>query len=160
MKTKLPTILLLHLALSALSYAGTITGTVTRVIDGDTVEIKHKAATEVLNIRLADIDAPELAQSYGPQARAALSHMVLDQTVIVEYSNKDFFGRIIGTIHLSTSPSSLSINSRLLAYGHCWHYRKYSKSKKLAQLQTLARNKQMGLWQSPAPIAPWEYRKR
>ena len=145
----LATILLLTPA--SLLATETITGKVTRIIDGDTVVLATGA-----KVRLADIDAPERNQPHGKEATTALSGMILGRTVTVTFRKKDRYRRIIGTIRLNDT----SINERMLTLGHAWWYRKYSKSKHYATLETNARCSRAGLWRSTAPLPPWTFRKK
>jgi len=45
--------------------------------------------------------------------------------------------------------------------GHAWVYRRYAKDKTLYDLETEARENQLGLWALPEEqkIAPWEWRQ-
>ena len=144
----LVTILLLTPA--ALLATEAITSKVARVIDGDTVVLATGA-----KVRLADIDAPESNQPHGKVATTALSDMILGKTVTVTFSKKDRYRRIIGTITLN----DVSINERMLTLGHAWWYRKYSKSKHYATLDTKARTGRAGLWRNTSPLPPWTFRK-
>ncbi|EAJ5221493.1 thermonuclease, partial [Campylobacter upsaliensis] len=65
-----------------------LTGKVSRVIDGDTIELLAKTSKTnpynhiaKLKIRLYGIDAPELKQAYGKEAKEFLSALVLKQEV-------------------------------------------------------------------------------
>jgi endonuclease YncB( thermonuclease family) len=40
-----------------------------------------------------------------------------------------------------------------------WHYKRYDKSPGYAAAEDYARTYKIGLWSSPAPIAPWDYRE-
>ncbi len=52
--------------LSAVStFAAAISGRVTSVLDGDTIEVLHNGRAE--RIRLSSIDCPEKGQAYGKQ---------------------------------------------------------------------------------------------
>src|SRR5687768_1914492 len=87
------------LTITAVS-AKTITGKVIKVSDGDTIVIqslKHKK----LKVRLAKIDAPELAQPHGKTAHIALHQLLFSQIVKVEYKNKDRYQRIVGQVYLN-----------------------------------------------------------
>ncbi len=46
-----------------------------QVVDGDTLDVEHEDGT-VNKIRLANIDAPELAQEGGQEAKDALESLV------------------------------------------------------------------------------------
>ncbi len=140
--------------------ANSITGMVTRVIDGDTVIVISDLQQTAHKIRLANIDAPEKSQASGKQAADYLSSLILNQAVRIEFSKKDFFGRIIGAVYLRSAASMESgqINRLLVSQGYAWRYRKYSKSKVLAQIESEARKQAKGLWHTAQPVAPWEYR--
>ena len=56
-------------------------GLVTRVIDGDSIEVKQK--NTINKIRLSYIDAPEIRQSYGEKSKAYLKKILLNKKVIV-----------------------------------------------------------------------------
>ena len=71
-------------------------GTVSHVQDGDTITVNG------MTVRLDSIDAPELAQSYGPQSQAALSALVLGKTVKVAYAKTDRYGRVVGSVFTSS----------------------------------------------------------
>ncbi|MDR0419290.1 MAG: thermonuclease family protein [Prevotellaceae bacterium] len=47
----------------------------------------------------------------------------------------------------------------LLLNGMAWHYKRYDKSPGYAAAEDYARTYKIGLWSSPAPIAPWDYRE-
>ncbi len=76
-----------------------LTGKVTRVVDGDTLYVldtnykQHK-------IRLARIDAPERKQAYGLAFRKHLVSIVAGQQVIAEYQKRDRYGLIVGKVLL------------------------------------------------------------
>ena len=54
--------------------AGVVTGTVTGVLDGDTLEVLHHEHPE--RIRLNGIDCPEKGQAYGKREKQASSELV------------------------------------------------------------------------------------
>jgi micrococcal nuclease len=74
----------------------------------------------------------------------------------IQYTTRDRYGRIIGTVMLAGQ----NINSRMISTGRAWHYKKYSKSPALASLESTARANGLGLWSTPTPVAPWTFRKR
>lgn len=142
--------------------AATVTGTVSRVIDGDTIEVEtwHRAGPS-LTIRLAHIDAPERGQRFGQKSARYLSALITDKAVRIDYSKQDFFGRIIGTVSLlpEDAGSSRQINRLLIAEGYAWVYRKYCRSEVLADLEAQAKGNRKGLWGETKPIPPWEHRR-
>ncbi|ECL3871804.1 thermonuclease, partial [Campylobacter upsaliensis] len=84
-----------------------LTGKVSKVIDGDTIELLAKTSKTnpyyhiaKLKIRLYGIDAPELKQAYGKEAKEFLSALVLKQEVSLIIENKDKYDRFVGTLFL------------------------------------------------------------
>ena len=55
--------------------AHTLSGTASAVHDGDNLTLTHSTGTE--QVRLQGIDAPELAQDWGSESRAALQGLAL-----------------------------------------------------------------------------------
>ena len=80
---------------------GPCSGEVARVIDGDTIELAN-----VGRLRFADLDAPELDEPGGPEARDRLAEEIEGQIVEVEFVRRkadgmpvrDRWGRLLGTI--------------------------------------------------------------
>lgn len=67
---------------------------------------------------------------------------------------KDRYKRVLGTIYADGT----NVNEWMLRNGWAWHYRRYCKSAKLAQLEAQARLEKSGLWKGKDPVAPWEFR--
>ena len=144
-------LLLIHSSLSA----STIIGIVTRVADGDTITVTVNDKTKH-RVRLAEIDAPELTgQVYGKASRAYLITLIHNKQVLVEYSKKDRYGRLIGTVKAQT----VNINEAMIKAGLAWHYKYYSKSKSLGELEKKAQKNKLGLWKQINPVAPWIFRR-
>lgn len=127
---------------------------VTVVSDGDTVHLDR--GDKVFKARLAEVDAPEKAQPYGPEAGARLGELVMGRTVTVKIRDVDQYGRIVVWMALGGE----SVNRRLLAEGAVWWYRAYSKDPTLGDLEAQAKAARRGLWADENPEAPWEYRRR
>ncbi len=68
---------------------------------------------------------------------------------------KDRYGRTLGDIYLGER----WINLEMVSEGYAWHYKAYSKDKKLAAAEVVARKGKKGLWADSDPVPPWEYRK-
>ena len=134
--------------------SATITGKVVAVHDGDTITVLQDS--NQIKVRLAEIDAPELKQAFGQRARQALGEKVQGQTVRVESTGKDRYGRVLGTVFLGTE----SVNLWLVRNGWAWRYDRYSKSDILRAAQDEAKKERKGLWADMSPVAPWEWRKR
>jgi len=146
---------LLLFVLASPALAGEFSGSVVGVLDGDTIEIVHAHQPE--RIRLSGIDCPEKGQAYGQRAKQATSARVFGKEVTLRTFGKDRYGRTIADVIL---PDGANLNQILVKEGMCWWYRKYAPANTvLEQLETDAREKQMGLWDDAQPIPPWEWRK-
>lgn len=137
--------------------AKTITGVVIKVSDGDTIVIQNKK-NKKLKIRLAKIDAPELAQPHGKAAHAFLNQLLFSQTVTINYKNKDRYQRIVGEVYLN----NMDVGAKMVSQGHAWVYRQYSDDLYLYCLEYWARMTQKGLWELPEDkrVPPWEWRRK
>jgi len=126
-------------------------GRVVAVTDGDTLTLL--VGQEQLKIRLEGIDAPEKGQPYGQDAKAALSDRAFGRWAVVLWRDTDRNGRTLG--HVLTPTWT---NYQLVADGHAWHFKRYSKSGASAAAEIEARAANRGLW-AGVPVAPWEWRK-
>ncbi|EAJ1956722.1 thermonuclease [Campylobacter upsaliensis] len=138
-----------------------LTGKVSKVIDGDTIELLAKTSKEnpynhiaKLKIRLYGIDAPELKQAYGKEAKEFLSALVLKQEVSLIIENKDKYDRFVGTIFLKGK----DINKEMVKNGYAHAYESFSK-KYLAE-QADAKMFKLGLWQDERAVKPSEFRRK
>ena len=76
-----------------------LTGTVSRVVDGDTLWLKAEGDGEPhVVIRLEGIDAPESCQVGGAEATAALNALALGRNVTIRIAARDEHGRIVGKV--------------------------------------------------------------
>lgn len=134
-------------------FAHTITGRVSRVIDGDTIIIepsvpsRGRSSNGIVRIRLADIDAPEMKTEYGPAAKMALEKMVSGKTVVVEWKHRGRYGRIIGKVYLQDE----NVSHSLVAQGFARRYARTSRTSTIASLEKLAREQAKGLWARNVP---------
>ena len=128
------------------------TGTVTRVVDGDTVvvlahdsevppSLKLRKASGI-RVRLAEIDAPEMKTGFGPASKAVLSDMILHKQVAVTWKRRGRYRRIIGQVYADGEWVNLS----MVAQGWAWQFRRYSRSKELAAAEREARARKVGVW--------------
>ncbi len=131
----------------------TLKGNVVKIIDGDTLDIKIES--NVIRIRLADIDTPERNQPWGLEAKKFLATKILKKEVQILITNKDRYGRQIGNIFLGNT----NINELMVLKGHAWAYRKYLNNKNLIEIETKARKASIGLWHKGDAVPPWDWRK-
>ena len=130
-----------------------VTGTVTKVSDGDTIWVEDARGTRH-KIRMLDIDAPESTQKFGGKSTARLQQLVGGKQVKVTYSERDKYGRLLGTVWFGGE----DVNHRMVAEGMAWCYH-YSNNERYAAAQDAARTRRIGLWADPNAQDPWAYRK-
>lgn len=135
-----------------------LTGTVTRVVDGDTIDVKISSGP--IRVRLYGIDAPESTQPGGSDATSYLAKKILHKKVDLEPFQQDRYERMIALVTVGNE----NINKTLVRDGHAWAFRKYlhRSDTDYCKYEAEARTAKRGLWSLPRiqQIAPWEYRKR
>ncbi len=98
-------------------YALCIETTVTRVIDGDTVEIEGG-----LKIRLVLVDAPELSDVGGPESWLYLESLCSNTSALVDEDDfqvgDDPYGRILAVVYCD----GLNANAAMISSGHASTY--------------------------------------
>jgi endonuclease YncB( thermonuclease family) len=135
--------------------AAQIEGTVTRVTDGDSLWLEPGAPAPPVELRLEGIDAPEICQAWGPEARAALADLVLKKQVIVRVSGRDSHGRTLGTVFLD----GLNVNKALVQEGHAWSSRyKYDRGPYVAD-ERMAKALSRGFNREAGAVMPREFRR-
>ncbi len=127
---------------------------VDRVVDGDSVYLSRDSF--VINVRLVDIDAPEIPQPYGAQSKQDLESLLSSRLVFLDARGLDRYNRVLAVLRLADGQS---VNNLMIASGSAWHYLDYSDSQALSDLEAAARADRRGLWAAAAPIPPWTYRK-
>jgi micrococcal nuclease len=131
-------------------------GEVISVKDGDTLTLKDNR-DKLYKVRLADIDAPEIAQPFGRPAKRLLEDLALDKIVRVNYTQVDKYGRLIGEVYLADGKM---LNEEAIKAGLAWHYRvKNPHSTFLEKMEYKAWKKKLGLWVQDKPIPPWKFRR-
>lgn len=132
-----------------------IKGKVIKITDGDTFVLLTDSK-EQIKIRLHGIDAPEKKQDYGTASKNYLSNLVFKKDIIIEYKNRDRYGRRIGIAFVE----GVNVNEKMLSEGMAWHFKKYDANSQWSVLESKAKEEKKGLWSQPNPVAPWEWRVR
>ena len=139
--------------------SGRVKASVLSVGDGDTIRVN--ADGQHITIRLACIDAPEMAQSpYGLQARDQLRSMLpKGSSVLLLVQTKDRYGRSVAEI----MKGPRNINKELVSSGAAFVYWKYiAKCDRgaYALAENQARVNDLGVWNQPSGVMrPWVYRR-
>lgn len=136
---------------------------VTKVRDGDTIEIDFQGKTEV--VRLVGIDTPETVdprkpvQCFGQEASQQLKNLLTDQSVSLEIdetqANRDRYGRLLRFVFLNGE----DIGLKMLKDGYSQEALFSSQPHKYRQLyldaQKEAQDNDRGLWADDAcPPSP------
>src|SRR5687768_10153243 len=132
-----------------------LVGRVTRVIDGDTIDVQLESGP--IRVRFDSIDSPERAQPWGKEATEALSRLLggVGGEVELSVSEQDRYDRLVATVYFG----GVNVNHWLVTSGHAWAYRAYLNDKGMVELESEARWERRGLWSRSEPIPPWEWRR-
>lgn len=132
-----------------------LAGRVTRVIDGDTLDVL--LASGRIRVRLHGVDAPERDQSGGREASEWLRQRVQDREVLLEPVTQDRYERMVAIVLLD----DVNVNRELLRAGHAWAYRSYLRrtERVYCDIEATARRGRLGLWGGATAHAPWEHRR-
>jgi micrococcal nuclease len=132
--------------------------TVLSIGDGDTLRVDDRGKR--LTIRLACIDAPEMAQGpHGQQSRAMLTSLApVGSDVTLKVVDTDRYGRTVTEI----IRGGQNVNLRMVRRGQAFAYRQYlSNCDPTAYLgaERGAEVDHLGVWSVPGGIQrPWDFR--
>ncbi len=140
-------------------FAGKVTG----VVSGQTVEVILTGASEITQVRITGIDAPDLRQSpWGKTAKKRLTELVMGMPILIEsdYEKRDRFNRLNGHIWQGQTLISQQLvkSGCVLANDRSAH--QYSKL--LMESQEYARLMGYGIWnpQLAMRYTPSEFRSK
>ncbi len=131
-------------------------GTVTYVVDGDTVHVRPAEGGEIHKIRMLGMDAPEICQAGGAAAKQALQERVLKRSVTVRMQGMDVYGRDLATIYLSRE----DVGEWMVRRGHAWSYRYRQDPGPYGQEESNAKLLGRGLFEDMSPEYPQNFRRR
>lgn len=98
-------------------------GTVTYIVDGDTVDV-----SSVGRIRLADIDAPDEGEAGKEAATNYISSLIYQKTVYIDIDDvygTDVYGRIVAVLYVYYDANHVkNVNKAMLDSGHAtiWNF--------------------------------------
>lgn len=129
---------------------------VTSVHDGDSMRARCPGFKKTIPIRLDQIDAPEIDQAYGIEARDHLRKLCpRGKPVEIHDHGPDTYNRHLGYVFCN----GVDVNRNMIASGYAWVYDYYVRDKSLYDAQDKAKAERRGLWASKKkPIAPWDFR--
>lgn len=132
------------------------------VHDGDTLRAQCDPPVGVaggvastINVRLAEIDAPEMAQPWGRASRDALRAMCLRKPATVTPVTLDRYGRTVAHV----TCKGVDASRRQVERGMAWVYVKYAPpGTPLLALQASAQHYRRGLWRDGDAVNPAQWR--
>lgn len=125
---------------------------VAEVVDGDTVIVVNNGNART--VHLISVDAPQLEQPYGKQAKTFVEEMLLNRVVIIDASDKVKAADIV-------SFDGQSLKWALVRAGLAWYPENHIKTAArrvddtLGKYERQARRKGVGLWADQNPQPPW-----
>jgi len=126
--------------------------------DGDSIRVRQDGQT--LTVRLACIDAPEIAQApYGVAARRYLQQRLrVGQEVTLQPKTIDRYGRTVAEVI-----GEININLVMVEDGQAFAYRRYldaCDAKEYLEAEFRASRHRYGVWQVEGGITrPWDFRR-
>ena len=130
-----------------------LTATVSEVVDGDSVVVTADAQT--FRLHLDGVDAPELSQAAGPEAKAFLDRLAMGKVALV---------RVLGRARSGTENSAridlngADLRATVLRSGMAWYCEGHAEQPELRRAEAEARTARRGLWGRDAPLPPWQFR--
>lgn len=133
-------------------------GVVESCHDGDTCRVRVEkvptSQSEILKVRLAGIDAPEIKQTDGAKAKNFLELLVAKQKVRLECQGKSF-----DRVTCKMFVNELNVNAEMVKNGWAWDAPKHSKGA-YRNLQNAARASRLGIWKAKDVISPYCFRSK
>lgn len=132
------------------------TAIVTKVIDGDSLEVK--AGRKTYEIRLYGIDAPEYDQPYGSKAKKLVKTTILGKRVDITPVEWDKYHRLVAIVERDGQ----SVNKRLIKSGLAWYYPRYCTKKvcrSWKQEEKDSRKRKKNIWSTSSSVAPWKWKR-
>lgn len=120
------------------------------IADGDSLTLQ--AGRKRIKLRLAGIDAPEIKQAFGQQARQSLYQLCWGKDARYDAKAVDHFGRTVATLRCD----GIDAGRAQVERGMAWAAARAGRDLKM--LEAAARNAKAGLWSAPQPVAPWRFR--
>ena len=142
----------------------------TAVITGDSIQTRPSGVMlKTLGVimgghiecRLYGIDAPELQQDYGTEARDKLETLLGNKPVWMDILGYDMHKRAITLLYFNRDDPADSLNAQMVRHGHAyWNESLAPDDDDLATAQSEARSNSRGVWGLPSDQEfPWVWRR-
>lgn len=124
---------------------------VTKVLDGDTIEVKTDD-DQHLTVRMESIDAPEGNARYADLVFQKVTALLQGKDVELLTTGQDGRGRTLAFVVIDGT----NMNAKLIELGLVEHFKRYSNSQELAELEIRAREQNLNIWSVDEPAADGE----
>ena len=128
--------------------------------DGDTIHVTD-ARGRLHRIRVQGIDAPEMDQAFGVDAKRYMRRRVLGKDVTVDVAARDIYGREVGLVLCDGKDVGLAE----VRDGLAWFDAPYANElreddrARYAAAEANARAAKRGIWKQRKAQPPWEFRR-
>lgn len=129
-------------------------GVVTQVSDGDTLRFTPAGQSPIV-VRLANIDAPEICQAWGPEARRALTDLALNKAATLQPTGRDSYGRTVGVLVVEGA----NVAQSLVEGGHAWSLRWRNDAGPFVKQERMAKALNRGLHEGGRAVKPADFRR-
>lgn len=148
-------VLLLALASGIAAGAQAVEGVVRHVSDGDSLVLQpDEPRAKPIKLRLLGLDAPEICQDGGVEARDALARRVAGRRVIVVGSVTDAYRRRLVTLMLDGE----DVGAWMVREGHAWNMRFRGRPGRYDAEEREARATRRGVFAASDPLPPRAFR--
>lgn len=151
----------------------TLSVPVLRVFDGDgfltSIHIPSRNAEIEITVRFGFIDAPEMTQAGGPEAKDFLERIIggqlIDLTILTKMdtgSIMDRHGRIVAIPYLKQTQeyaTHRNIELEMVLNGWAWVLDRYGPDERYIRALEDARQNRRGIWARDENIHPWEFKR-
>lgn len=128
---------------------------VLRVVDGDSLWVRPPGGAP-LRLRISGVDAPEICQRHGREARDALASRLQGQKLRVTLQHRDTYDRWLARLE---GPDG-DVGAWLVGQGHAWSMRWQHNPGPYAVQESAARKARRGLFVEVRPEPPRDFRRR
>ena len=114
-----------------------------------------------MRVRLACVDAPETAQSYGQSARQELQRLLpVGTPVAIQTVDTDRYGRTVAELF----SEGRNINLSLVSTGHAVVYDQYlgncENAEAYLNAEAVSQQNRLMFWNSSPVVMPWDFRRQ
>lgn len=139
---------------------------------GDTIVVTHVCRSDSIAPNVADtrgdevrirfwgIDAPEKAQPHGVESTERLGLRIpVGTTVVINKVTEDKYGRWVAMV--GHSPTAAATNFEVVEFGDAFHWAVFDAADNdcLASAEVTAVAGSWGVWATPEPQRPWDFRR-